>query len=55
LYEQLFDLHSDPREQNNLAAGQDHQPLLQHLRGRWSAWRDALDGASANRRWSDPR
>jgi arylsulfatase A-like enzyme len=54
LYEQLFDLQNDPREERNLAGNGPHQALLQQLRSRWMAWRAALDHAKPNQRWVDP-
>lgn len=40
LFEQLFDLESDPHEMKNLAARREHEPTLQQLRARWKTLRE---------------
>ncbi len=40
---QLFDLHADPWERDNLAADPDHASELARLRGALLRWRDDLD------------
>ena len=54
LYEQLFDLGADPREQNNLATQPEHLATLGELRQRWQVWRDALETAPPAAPWFDP-
>jgi arylsulfatase A-like enzyme len=41
-FEQLFDLGSDPIETRDLAGKEDVRPVLEHLRGRWEAFRQTL-------------
>ncbi len=54
VYEQLFDLRNDPREERNLATEPAHAPRLEHLRQRWNTWRAALDEHTVDRPWVDP-
>jgi arylsulfatase A-like enzyme len=54
LYEQLFDLGADPREQNNLAAQPEHLAILQELRRRWQLWRTTLETAPPDAPWVEP-
>jgi arylsulfatase A-like enzyme len=54
LYEQLFDLSADPREQNNLATQPEHFATLQELRQRWQLWRIALETAPPAGPWVEP-
>jgi arylsulfatase A-like enzyme len=54
MYEQLFDLKVDPREQRNLAAAPEHQTQLNYFRNRWQVWRGSLDGFNLTTRWSNP-
>jgi arylsulfatase A-like enzyme len=54
VYEQLFDLRNDPREERNLAAVPEHAETLSGLRSRWSTWRTELEHFDPTNRWSDP-
>ena len=54
IYEQLFDLKADPREEKNLAANPAHADRLTAMRSRWETWNKSLDGFSVKDRWSDP-
>jgi arylsulfatase A-like enzyme len=56
LCEELYDLASDPREERNLAASQEHARNLDHLRERWQVWRASLNhwNASPAAPWSEP-
>ena len=44
VYEQLFDLQTDPHEVNNLIGAEQHQQMLARLRARCDEWRDKLGG-----------
>ena len=44
VYEQLFDLESDPNEVSNLADDPSHAPALRSLRARCDALRDSVGG-----------
>jgi arylsulfatase A-like enzyme len=46
LYEQLFDLTNDPREEKNLADRPIHRTPLVAMRNRWNAWQTALNAFS---------
>jgi arylsulfatase A-like enzyme len=54
MYEQLFDLRTDPREEKNLAADAAHRDRLISLRSRWDVWQAALNQHSTQQRWTDP-
>jgi arylsulfatase A-like enzyme len=54
LYEQMFDVEHDPREENNLAAVPAQADRLAHFRDRWNTWRAALDEFKPDRAWQDP-
>jgi arylsulfatase A-like enzyme len=54
LYEQLFDLKTDPREEKNLAGDIAQTDRLNHFRARWRAWCDSLDAFKPTGPWSDP-
>ena len=54
LFEQLFDLQADPREQRNLIAAPEHQDVLLHLRTRWQLWRDTLSRTNPLAPWTAP-
>jgi arylsulfatase A-like enzyme len=54
VYEELFDLSDPLRDVHNLAGAPQHREQLIALRERWKAWRTALDGWRADRRWRDP-
>lgn len=43
LFEELFDLSSDPQETNNLARDPRHAAQLDALRARWQHWRTTLE------------
>ncbi|MDR8390916.1 sulfatase [Aliifodinibius sp. S!AR15-10] len=40
LYEELYDLQSDPTEKNNLANDANYSELLKKMRGKWQQWRE---------------
>lgn len=42
LYEELYDLEADPKEENNLAGDPDHATLLQEMRASWEQWQEAV-------------
>jgi len=54
VYEQLFDLKNDPREEKNLAGESSHADRLAQMRNRWQVWRTALDQHRADQRWVEP-
>jgi arylsulfatase A-like enzyme len=54
MYEQLFDLKSDPLEERNLVGVDEHKTRLDHLRTRWQVWRQSLDAFKLADRWVDP-
>jgi arylsulfatase A-like enzyme len=54
VYEQLFDLKNDPREERNLAAAPEQAERLASLRNRWMTWRSALESFDPSDGWSDP-
>lgn len=54
VFEELFDLESDPREKNNLAKDVRYRQQLHDLRNRYEAWRDRLKKWSPDSDWSDP-
>jgi arylsulfatase A-like enzyme len=54
VYEQLFDLRADPREERNLAGDGKYRTVLDTLWHRWGVWDASLDRHSAGRRWVDP-
>jgi arylsulfatase A-like enzyme len=54
VYEQLYDLKNDPREEKNLADDATCADRLTEMRNRWQAWRTALDRHSVDQRWRDP-
>jgi arylsulfatase A-like enzyme len=52
-WEELFDLHKDPREKENLAASENHRAQLEAMRRRYRIWRDALARWEANQSWRE--
>jgi len=54
LCEQLFDLHTDPHEEHDLADAPKAHPTLVALRQRWRAWRQAINGWENGAPWHDP-
>jgi arylsulfatase A-like enzyme len=54
VYEQLFDLKNDPREETNLAGSPAHSDRLISMRTRWKLWKNQLDTFSITQPWSDP-
>lgn len=54
VYEQLFNLADDPREERNLAADPVHADRLASMRSRWKLWNKSLDEFSVAGKWVDP-
>jgi arylsulfatase A-like enzyme len=54
VFEELFDLSSDPREERNLAVDVSHRAMLGQLRARWETWRKSLDAWQADQVWKEP-
>lgn len=54
LYEELYDLRSDPLEERNLVREPKFASIAERLRKRRQVWSEALDGWDRNRRWVDP-
>lgn len=42
LFEELYDLDTDPGEENNLADNPKHGDLLQEMRDKWEHWRQSV-------------
>jgi len=42
LYEELYDLASDPDEAHNLAGKPEHAATLERMREKWAAWRERV-------------
>jgi arylsulfatase A-like enzyme len=40
LYEELYDLETDPHEEVNLAEDPDHSELLEEMRSKWEKWQN---------------
>jgi arylsulfatase A-like enzyme len=54
VYEQLFDLKADPREETNLAMDARYVDMLNRLRQRWVVWGDGLNSWRNDMPWKDP-
>jgi arylsulfatase A-like enzyme len=54
LFEELFDLDKDPREERNLAGEPAHRTQLDALRARWKTWRENLEGWRPEGTWKEP-
>jgi arylsulfatase A-like enzyme len=54
VYEQLFNLNVDPREETNLATDARYQDTLNRLRDRWTVWGDGLNSWRNDVPWTDP-
>jgi arylsulfatase A-like enzyme len=54
LYEQLFHLSEDPREEKNLAGESAHTEQLATMRLRWKLWNKSLTEFSTAGKWVDP-
>jgi arylsulfatase A-like enzyme len=54
VYEQLFNLTDDPREEKNLAGDPAYSDRLAAMRSRWKVWNKSLDGFSTAGKWIDP-
>jgi arylsulfatase A-like enzyme len=54
VFEELFDLRSDPLEERNLARDPAHRATLDQLRARWQRWRDRLDNWRPGAAWEEP-
>jgi arylsulfatase A-like enzyme len=55
LYEELYDLRSDPQETRNLARAGSHEDRLKAMRERWKTWRAALESWKPGTPWIEPR
>lgn len=42
LFEELYDLETDPQEEVNLAGSPDHAELLKEMRAKWEQWREKV-------------
>jgi|YelNatPaOPRAMG01_1025707.scaffolds.fasta_scaffold03476_5 arylsulfatase A-like enzyme len=54
LFEELFDLASDPLEKRNLAGDSTHAARLENLRARWQTWVRALENWRPTAPWREP-
>jgi len=54
VFEELFHLDKDPREEHNLAREERYQDRLEAMRERWRIWREALENWKGDRPWQDP-
>ena len=54
VYEHLFNLKDDPREERNLANHPEDTEQLALLRERWKIWSEKLNRFSIDKRWEDP-
>jgi arylsulfatase A-like enzyme len=54
LFEEMYDLQSDPRETNNLATSREQAARLQRMRSRWETWTRSLESWRAGERWREP-
>jgi len=53
LFEEMYDLDSDPLEMRNLALDKSHQGQLDRMRVRWDAWRKHLDAYRPDQQWRE--
>jgi len=54
VYEQLFNLKVDPREETNLATDARYLDMLNKLRERWVVWGEGLNSWRNDAPWKDP-
>ena len=54
LFEELFDLTADAREERNLVTDAGRRSKLDELRGRWKLWREKLEAWRPGDSWQDP-
>lgn len=54
IFEELYDLEGDPREQVNLAQATGASDSLAAMRERWRVWRDGLETWDGQTAWADP-
>lgn len=54
LFEEVFDLRSDPLEERNLVHESGRLDEASRLRERWRRWREALQAWPGDRPWNDP-
>jgi arylsulfatase A-like enzyme len=54
MFEELFDLEGDPREEVNLAGAGDVSDSLAAMRKRWRVWKDRLESWDGQSAWTDP-
>ncbi len=53
LFEELYDLATDPLEQRNLAREAAHQAELERMRGRYGVWKKALAATTPEKGWAN--
>ncbi len=54
LYEELYDLETDPDEDKNLATSAEHAEQLEIMRQRRQAWLKSLEGWDIHKPWREP-
>jgi len=54
VFEELFDLETDPHEERNLARQAAHSARLEEMRGRWQSWRKHLEAWKPGMSWREP-
>ncbi|MEX2263199.1 MAG: sulfatase [Bryobacteraceae bacterium] len=54
LFEEIYDLQADPREERNLAKSPQHAAQLDKLSKRVGIWRQSLDAWNGATAWRDP-
>ena len=54
VYEELYNLASDPDEERNLAASPDHQEQLAAMRARKQEWVENLESWQPDQPWDEP-